>query len=83
MSQAARGPMTLLRHLVDEIMNKRSWFRPLRALSLSLMLAERRLRRTRPQRKHWWVNGHTSDAAVVQIDGHSGHSRQKVCDCNQ
>jgi hypothetical protein len=47
-----------------------------RALSLSLMLAGAAFAQNASTKKTL-VNGRTADAAVVQIDGHSGHSRQK------
>jgi hypothetical protein len=48
-----------------------------RALSLSLMLAGAAFTQNASTKKTLVVNGRTADAAVVQIDGHSGHSRQK------
>jgi hypothetical protein len=48
-----------------------------RALSLSLMLAGAAFAQNASTKKTLVVNGRTADAAVVQIDGHSGHSRQK------
>src|SRR6202795_4192681 len=52
-------------------MNKRSCFHSLTALVLSLILAGAVFAQNATAKKKLVVNGRTTDAAVVQIDGHS------------
>lgn len=64
-------PSMLLHPLVYQTMDKYLCLRSLPVLALSLMFAGSGFGQNAPQKKTLVVNGRTTDAAVVQIDGHS------------